>query len=228
MTEREALDRSHTKLAHAHARIGQYRSLDRASNAYTGERSGHLEGDDAALLAASLGALLKALRADRRMSAYMLARRSAVSRSTITRLEAGLRRPRRSLLANLAYGLEPDCPKPYEDALAAAAGPFLAEESKWSQRMHRRRLYDAMAAGTSPLPEFVAYPLRHNRAANSAWREAMLMCTGDWLENAAKLDRIGALLQASREPWEGAGPSMSFRFGKYEVRTEPPNVAGLS
>ncbi|GAB3995311.1 hypothetical protein GCM10029992_12230 [Glycomyces albus] len=136
---------------------------------YAGERSGHIEGDAAALLAASLGALLRALRADRGMSAYTLAKRAAVNRSTVWRLEAGQRRPRRSLLANLAYGLEPDAPTPIADALAAAAGPFLAEESLWSERMHRKRLWAAhrraLAATGGPRAPAGVAPARRQAVA---------------------------------------------------------------
>lgn len=210
------------------ARIGQVRAAGRALSAYTGDRNGHLDGDDAALLAASFGALLKALRADRRMSSSMLARRSAVASSTVSRLENGLRRPRQSLLGNLAYGLEPDCPKPYAEALAAAAGPFLAEESQWSERMHRRRLWAAMISGDSPLPEAIAYPLRLHQAADKLWRQAMGTATGDWLDSAEALDRMGRLLDASRRLRAEAGPVITTRIGKrYRISAGIPSAEGL-
>jgi transcriptional regulator with XRE-family HTH domain len=61
-----------------------------------------------------------------------LARRALVARSTIQRLEKGQLRPRPSLLAWVAYALDPDHAKVIRPALVEAAGgaDALAEDGR--------------------------------------------------------------------------------------------------
>ncbi|MGJ6961151.1 helix-turn-helix domain-containing protein [Streptosporangium sp. G11] len=91
-------------------------------------------------LAATLGALLRSLRAERRLSTRALAVRSTVARSTITRLEAGERRPRPGVLAALAYGLDHENPGPVAVALQEAAGESLRPDTPAGERRRSRRL----------------------------------------------------------------------------------------
>ncbi|MEV4752158.1 helix-turn-helix domain-containing protein [Streptosporangium sp. NPDC049248] len=90
-------------------------------------------------LAATLGALLRSLRAERRLSTRALAVRSTVARSTITRLEAGERRPRPGVLAALAYGLDHENPGPVAELLQAAAADSLRPDTPQGLRRRARR-----------------------------------------------------------------------------------------
>jgi transcriptional regulator with XRE-family HTH domain len=103
-------------------------------------------------IADGVGALLRELRADRRMGVRDLEARSGVARSTIGRVERGLRRPRRSMLGWLAWGLDAENVTPLTRQLAEAAGDCLIAESRWSERTHARHAADALMRGTLPVP----------------------------------------------------------------------------
>ncbi|GGK59934.1 hypothetical protein Ppa06_26360 [Planomonospora parontospora subsp. parontospora] len=90
-------------------------------------------------LAATLGALLRSLRAERGLSTRALAARSTVARSTITRLEAGERRPRPAVLDALAFGLDHEHPGPLAELLRAAAGESLRPDTAAGLRRRARR-----------------------------------------------------------------------------------------
>lgn len=102
--------------------------------------------DEQARLAATLGAELRSLRAAYGLSVARLAERSAVAASTIARLETGERRPRRSLLASIAYGLDPDRADEIASRLVAAAGPSLRPDTEGSIRRRARRMARARRA----------------------------------------------------------------------------------
>ncbi|ACZ84841.1 helix-turn-helix domain-containing protein [Streptosporangium roseum] len=91
-------------------------------------------------LAATLGALLRSMRAERALSTRVLAVRSTVARSTITRLERGERRPRPAVLAAIAYGLDHTNPGPLAELLQAAAGESLRPDTPQGVRRRSRRL----------------------------------------------------------------------------------------
>jgi len=103
-------------------------------------------------IASGVGALLGELRRGQGMGVRDLERRSGVNRSAISRLEHGLRRPRRSSLGWLAWGLSPASPEPVKARLVEAAGDSLIAESRWSQRSHDRRAERALLAGAMPVP----------------------------------------------------------------------------
>jgi len=109
-------------------------------------------------MAGSVGALLQQLRGERSMSVRDLEGRSGVARSTISRVERGLRRPRRSMLGWLAWGLDAENVVPLTTQLAAAAGDSMIAESRWSERMHARRAVDALYKGTLPVPFILLAP----------------------------------------------------------------------
>lgn len=94
-------------------------------------------------LAATLGAALRSMRLAYDVGTRPLARRSTVARSTIQRLERGERRPRRSVLAAIAYGLDPDRAEQLAAALCDAAGPSLREDTVGGLRRRERLLQTA-------------------------------------------------------------------------------------
>jgi transcriptional regulator with XRE-family HTH domain len=170
--------------------------------------------DERERLAATLGALLSSLRLERGMGTRLLARRAAVARSTIRRLEAGERRPRRSLLAGIAYGLCPDDPPPIIDALAAAAGDSLVPESSWSERRRRRAIDQAILSGASPLPESIGVPLALHQRADALYQQALSMFDEPGaLDDGRKLAEITRLMDRARALGEEAGPPLVLHIG---------------
>jgi transcriptional regulator with XRE-family HTH domain len=157
---------------------------------------------------AAVGQLVREMRTAAGLSERALARRSAVARSTVTRLEHGAIRPRRSLLSALAVGIDPDRQKELLGQLAAAAGDAIAPESDGWRRYRRRRLERGILAGRVPLPSKVADGLRFHHEADAAWEAGMAI-----LHRPGALDDARALDQANRlmaEAWvlrERAGPS---------------------
>lgn len=94
---------------------------------------------EAERLRTTLGALIRTLRTEAGISTRALAARSAVARSTITRLEAGQRRPRPAMLAALAHGLDPDRATEFAHRLEAAAGESLRPDTEGGTRRIARR-----------------------------------------------------------------------------------------
>jgi hypothetical protein len=91
-----------------------------------------------------VGTLIRALRKERQMGIRDLEARSGVHRSTISRLEAGLRRPRRSTLGWIAWGLDPGQVNGIKAQLVEAAGQSVIAENRWSERSKRRRVHRAL------------------------------------------------------------------------------------
>lgn len=114
--------------------------------------TGRPDAAEQAQLAAGLGALLRDLRQVHDMPVRDLEKRSGVSRSTISRLEHGLRRPRRSGLGWLAWALDAENVTLVKDRLCEAAGDSLVSESRWSERLHVRRMARQLARGGMPVP----------------------------------------------------------------------------
>lgn len=169
-------------------------------------------------LAATLGALLRQLRAERRMGTRCLAVRAAVARSTVTRLEAGERRPRASLLGGIAYALDPTNPTPIRDALVAAAGPSLVPESEWSTQRRRRRMGLGLLAGTVPLPGDLSQRIALHRAADSAYRRALAIFDRPGaLDDNAALREITRLMDASHALRDEAGPPVALQIGGHRI-----------
>lgn len=140
-------------------------------------------------IARTLGVRLRELRAERKMGLRALERRSGVNRSTLSRLEHGLRRPRISVLGWISYGLDPDNAEALKRELCAAAGGSLIAESRWSARMHTRKAWRAMLGGTMPLPPWLAAP-RALTIFGTVWPDRR-----DMLLKAQEVARRGAL------PW---------------------------
>nr|MDQ2876128.1 helix-turn-helix domain-containing protein [Actinomycetota bacterium] len=89
---------------------------------------------------ALLGAFVRLLRTERKMSTRVMAQRALCARWTIQRLERGELRPRRSLLVYVATALDPDRHKEIRAVLIQAAGgpDALAADGRWSRRRARR------------------------------------------------------------------------------------------
>jgi transcriptional regulator with XRE-family HTH domain len=84
----------------------------------------------------ALGLSLQRARCSRAMTQGELATAAQLSTSTIQRIEAGTRRTRRSTLRRIAEALgDPQL----ASALARLAGPALAPESPYAERITRRR-----------------------------------------------------------------------------------------
>jgi transcriptional regulator with XRE-family HTH domain len=168
--------------------------------------------------AAAAGQLLREFRRAAGLSERGLAKRSAVARSTVTRLEHGQIRPRRSLLQALAVGLDPDRPKELAGQLAAAAGDDVVPESDRWRHYRQRRLERGILRGDVPLPARVAESLRLHRAADVAWSAgvAILRRPGA-LDDADALDKADELLIQARVLRDQAGPPMTLIIGKVRI-----------
>lgn len=129
-----------------------------------------------------VGSLIRELRLERGLSMSGLARRCAVAPSTISRLERGELRPRRSLLMAIGWGLDPDRRGELREMLLAAAGDCLAADTPGWEGYRFRRQVIGMNKGTVPLP------------VDTARRVAAHVRSGDARRRAfAILDRPGAL-----------------------------------
>jgi len=111
-------------------------------------------------IAEGVGALLRQLRLEVGMGVRDLERRSGISRATISLLESGQRRPRRSTLGWLAWGVDASNVNTIKAQLVEAAGRSLVTESRWSERAKRRRVFRALVAEPGmpvPLPLLAPY-----------------------------------------------------------------------
>lgn len=91
-----------------------------------------------------LGAQLRAYREDAGLSRPALAAAAQLSAGHLGQLEWGVRRTRRSTLTRIAWALhgsdaDPDALEAFVDELVALAGPALASESDYAERVERRR-----------------------------------------------------------------------------------------
>ena len=84
----------------------------------------------------ALGNRLRELRRDRGLTQAQLAVAADLSRRHVERLEAGTRRTRRSTLSRIAEALGGPS---LENELVTLAGPALAQESDFAERVARRR-----------------------------------------------------------------------------------------
>ena len=179
---------------------------------------GQNPGNGASAGQTAVGHLARELRLAAGLSERALARRSAVARSTVTRLEHGQIRPRRSLLSALAVGIDPDRQKELREQLVAAADGDIAPESDGWRRYRRRRLERGILAGRVPMPSKVADGIRFHRDADAAWQAGMaILHRPGALDDARALDEANRLLAESRVLRDQAGPPMTLYIGKVRI-----------
>lgn len=131
-----------------------------------------------AALAGGFGRLLRELRTRQRLTMHALAARAACSAGMVAMLETGQRRPRASMLGALAYGLVPDEPGPVLEALRAAAGESVREDTDRSRRARRRRMVRGVQAGVVVLPAAVQGRVDAHAAADEAYAAALRLLAG--------------------------------------------------
>ncbi len=179
---------------------------------------GQDQGNGAATGRTAVGQLVHELRTAAGLSERALASRSAVARSTVTRLEHGQIRPRQSLLSALAVGLDPDRTRELREQLeAVAAGDITPESDRW-RRYRKHRLDRGILAGRVPLPSRVADGLRYHRQADAAWGAGVaILHRPGALDDAAALDEANRLLAEARALRDLAGPPFTLYIGKVRI-----------
>jgi transcriptional regulator with XRE-family HTH domain len=166
----------------------------------------------------AVGELVRELRMAAGLSERALARRSAVARSTVTRLEHGQIRPRRSLLGALATGIDPDRQKELRARLLAAAGDDVAEETDRWRRYRRRRMERGILRGDVPLPAKVADGIRLHKAADAAWQAGMaILHRPGTFDDGDALDEAKRLFAESHALRDQAGPPIMLYVGKVKI-----------
>ncbi len=132
--------------------------------------TGQTRSNTPAVGLARLAAVVRSLRLEYGFGTRALARRAAVDRKTVQRLERGRLRPRRSLLVALGTGLDPDRTREILAALIEAAGDegTLAHDGRW-QHYRSRRIEQGWATGQVPLPAEIARKLVLNQRADELW-----------------------------------------------------------
>jgi transcriptional regulator with XRE-family HTH domain len=172
-----------------------------------------------AQLAATVGAVLRAARLDRGWGTRRLAAAIGCARSTVQRLEAGQLRPRRCTLAYLASALAPDDPVPLRTRLIEAAGELLRPDTAGAIRQRQRRANAALLAGRMPLPTELARRLQLHRAASASWwRATRLIDMPGALDDPDQLAEALQLFEQARQLRAQAGPSITIRCGRREIR----------
>jgi transcriptional regulator with XRE-family HTH domain len=162
------------------------------------------------LLASSLGVALQDLRGQVGMSQRLLAARSGVHRTTVERVELGVRRPSGALLRALSVGLTRTIPSGdleadwFLERLAAAAGGSLVVDTEGGVRRRRRRLAEAGKRWRWELRQWDAARRARFRAGERAYVEAMKLLTPSNFDNGAVLAEVDRLLAVARADWIGA------------------------
>jgi transcriptional regulator with XRE-family HTH domain len=126
--------------------------------------TGRPEAAEQTQIAGSVGAMLQQLHGERRMSLRDLEGRSGVARSTISRVERELRRPRRSMLGWLTLGLDAENVVPLTRQLADEAGDSLIADPRWLARVYDPHVADALMRGTLPVPLILLAPAPSTRS----------------------------------------------------------------
>ena len=150
-----------------------------------------------------LGAELRAARRQAGMSQWTLARRAGFARSTAERLEAGLLRPTRSLLATIAVGLQrtlpprtydPEAARAVFHRLLAAAGASAVSDTPAGVDRRERRLRAAGRLWARHARQIVDADRARRRARDVEFRACLrLLRRANAMETPRILDRMGAL-----------------------------------
>lgn len=195
---------------------------------------GNVPHDERETLASGFGELLNRRRRSRDWTVAELARRSGTSATHIYRLQRGERRPRPSLIANLARALDPDDWENLSAELEDAAGDSLRSDTTRGQRRRARQEERARKA-LERLPDLRKRLERQLAKAQETQaridrRRAAEPTDADILLQVAELDRRAAEQQAQFElqRWErdqalmhGLTPEQQYalRTGRSAVRT---------
>ena len=195
---------------------------------------------------AALGAAVRALRTERGLTVSSLARRAAVDRRTVQRLERGQLRPRLSLLWAIAYGVDPDLSAEVREQLIAAAVPYVVPDTDASTRARVRRLRAAWHAGELPLPAYWERRVRLYAASEAMWTVASSLTHrvtdaliggadegAPWMDAAGDLDSAlraesAVLLADNGGRIEGLPARRRGRGDPVDVPVAPPEGADLA
>jgi transcriptional regulator with XRE-family HTH domain len=160
-----------------------------------------------------VGALVRRLRLAAGLSMTDLGRRSTIPVATISRLEHGQLRPRRSLLSAIALGIDPDHQAEHLAQLVDAAGgdAALAADGRWPD-YRRRRIADGILRGDVPLPSNLARRIQLHQAAAAATSAAdALMAQARTLDDESFHEMTQMLREATRLR-ELAGPPVELHL----------------
>lgn len=170
--------------------------------------------------AAPLGALLADVRTAHGLSARALAASIGAAPSTVTRIERSERRVSSAMLASLAEALAPDDPEPLLASLTAAAGHLLVEGTTAGARRRTRRMRRAARERNRRLVAQMRTRQAMQRQATARAEAAYrLIEQPGALDDAASLDRVGALLDESDRMRDSAGVGQGVDFDRQLVAT---------
>jgi transcriptional regulator with XRE-family HTH domain len=174
-----------------------------------GRGGGVPEVEEQHALERSLGATLRAVRAEAGQTQQLLARRSGASFHSIQDLERGRRRPSRAMLEALAVGstiripLAKADPKPVYARLVAAAGASLVVDTPGGVRRRERRLRDAGDLYRRELDAWWDRECAAARRAELAFVTAItILDQPGALDDAAALEAANGYLDVHRD-WMG-------------------------
>lgn len=170
--------------------------------------------------AAPLGALLADVRTARGLSASALAASIGAAPSTVTRIERSQRRVSPAMLRSLAAALSPDDPEQLLASLTSAAGHLLVDDTPGGARRRGRRMRRAERERNRRLvAQMRARQAMQRQAARTAEAAYRLFDQPGVLDDAASLDRIGALLDESQRMRDASGIGQGVDFDRQIVAT---------
>lgn len=167
----------------------------------------------------ALGVLVRQARTEAGLSTRGLALRASCARSTVQRLERGLLQPRRSLLAWVAYGIDPDRNRELLVAFIDAAGgaAALAPDGRWGARRGRSGLA-GIASGQVPLPREIARRVALHIEAAEAFKAAYAIADLPGVrDDAEALTRAAELMDVGLRADRAAGGVISIGTGRHRV-----------
>jgi transcriptional regulator with XRE-family HTH domain len=169
------------------------------------------------MIAAGVGAMLHELRKRADMSVRDVEIRSGVTRSTVSRLEHGQRRPRRSTLAWIAWALDAERVVPLTRQLCESAGLSLIAESPWSERTHKRHALRNLGAGL-PVPAALFAPY------------AVAALGGIYPGEIDRLRQVQELARRGDLPWPPGlvGSAEALAVANHLANLTPGNIARIA
>jgi transcriptional regulator with XRE-family HTH domain len=169
--------------------------------------TGTPDADEQRELAATVGALVRAVRTASGLSQAALADRMGAACSTVERLEAGQRRPTASLLASVVVAAGRTSPPRPPDRQAEArtvaqlldaAGVSLVADTPGGLRRRERRLHEAGKRWARRFRQVYEAEQARRRAEYRAVTDAARLIKPGNLDNLAVLQRVHDLLGGAR------------------------------